>query len=120
MVLRLQFRLLDYILSFSPQLLEIQGSYLDSDLLSCDWFRRATDGGNVHHLHVRLVVRVDPGLVCGVVHVRGQSAVHAEVVGGQEGQTLHVLAVQITLYSLQLEETHGGSWVYRQEGWTDG
>lgn len=95
----------------------------DSDLLSCDRFRRAADGGDVHRLYIGLVVSVGPALVGGVVQVRGQPAVHAEVVSGhgrQEGQTLHVLAVQITLYSLQLEETHGGSWVYRKEGWTDG
>ncbi|TNN67625.1 hypothetical protein EYF80_022089 [Liparis tanakae] len=49
-------------------------------------------------------------LVGGVVEVRGQPAVDAEVVGRQEGQALHVLAVQITLYSLRLEETHDGSW----------
>lgn len=95
----------------------------DSDLLSCDRFGGAADGRNVHHLHVRLVVSVGPPLVGGVVQVGGQPAVHAEVVGrhgGQEGQTLHILAVQITPYSLQLEETHDGSWVYRKEGWTDG
>lgn len=74
----------------------------------------------MHHLHVRLIVGVSPTLICCVVQVGVQPAVHAEVVGGQEGQTLCILAVQITLYSLQLEETHGGSWVYRQEGWTDG
>lgn len=74
----------------------------------------------MHHLYIWLIVGVGSALVCGIVQVGGQPAVHAEVVGRQEAQTLHVLAVQITLYSLQLEETHGGSWVYRQEGWTDG
>lgn len=92
---------------------------MDSNLLSCHWFRRAADGRDVHHLQIRFIVGVGPALVRGVFQVRGQPAVHAEVVGGQEAQTLHILAVQITLYSLRLEETHGGSWVYRQEGWTD-
>jgi len=91
-----------------------------TDLLGRDGLRRAADGGDMHHLYVGLIVGVGSALVGGVVEVRGQPAVNAEVVGRQEGQALHVLAVQITLYSLRLEETHDGSWVYRKEGWTEG
>lgn len=93
-----------------------------SHLLGRHRFRRATYGRHLHHLHIVFVVCVASALISSVIQVRRQPAVHAKIVdrqGRQEGETLHILAVQISLYSLQLKETHDGSWVYRKEGQTD-